>query len=87
MLSGPNFDLARRVAVASGIPALALRRRASLADLETAREIPELGGVIVGRAIYEGIFTVEEALAVCGPHPPAPSPGTGEGETHGESRR
>jgi phosphoribosylformimino-5-aminoimidazole carboxamide ribotide isomerase len=87
MLSGPNFDLARRVAMASGIPALLSGGVRSLADLETARAMPGIAGAIVGRAIYEGIFTVEEALAACGPHPPAPSPGTGEGETYRETRR
>lgn len=66
MLSGPNFELARRVAVASGLPALLSGGVRSLADLETARAIPEIAGAIVGRAIYEGIFTVEEALVACG---------------------
>ncbi len=66
MLSGPNLDLARRVATASGIPALLSGGVHSLHDLVTAREVPEIAGAIVGRAIYEGIFTVEEALAACG---------------------
>lgn len=64
MLSGPNFELARRVALASGIPALLSGGVGSLADLEAAREIPEISGAIVGRALYEGLFTLEEALAV-----------------------
>ncbi|MEA2564002.1 MAG: phosphoribosylformimino-5-aminoimidazole carboxamide ribotide isomerase [Acidobacteriota bacterium] len=65
MLSGPNFDLARRVAMASGIPALLSGGVRSLDDLRAAREIPEIAGAIVGRALYEGIFTIEEALDVC----------------------
>jgi phosphoribosylformimino-5-aminoimidazole carboxamide ribotide isomerase len=87
MLTGPNFELARRVATASGIPALLSGGVRSLADLEEASRMPEIAGAVVGRAIYEGVFTVEEALAVIGPHPPAPSPGPtnppspGEGET------
>lgn len=64
MLSGPNFDLARRIAMASGIPALLSGGVRSLADLEEARGIPEIGGAIVGRALFEGLFTLEEALAV-----------------------
>jgi phosphoribosylformimino-5-aminoimidazole carboxamide ribotide isomerase len=64
MLSGPNFELARRVSMASGLPALLSGGVRSLADLEAAREIPEIGGAIVGRALYEGLFTLEEALAV-----------------------
>jgi phosphoribosylformimino-5-aminoimidazole carboxamide ribotide isomerase len=65
MMTGPNFDLARRVGRATGIPALVSGGVHSLADLETARALPEVGGVIVGRALYEGAFTVEEALAIC----------------------
>ena len=64
-LSGPNFDLARRVAMASGIPALLSGGVRSLDDLRAAREIPEIAGAIVGRALYEGVFTIEEALDVC----------------------
>ncbi|HYN22618.1 MAG TPA: HisA/HisF-related TIM barrel protein, partial [Thermoanaerobaculia bacterium] len=64
MLSGPNFELARRVAMASGIPALLSGGVRSLADLVAAKEIPEIGGAVVGRALYEGLFTLEEALAV-----------------------
>jgi len=65
MLSGPNFDLARRVAMASGIPALLSGGVRSLDDLREAREIPEIAGAIVGRALYEGVFTIEEALDAC----------------------
>jgi phosphoribosylformimino-5-aminoimidazole carboxamide ribotide isomerase len=65
MMTGPNFDLARRVGRATGIPALVSGGVHSLGDLETARTFPEVGGVIVGRALYEGAFTVEEALAIC----------------------
>jgi phosphoribosylformimino-5-aminoimidazole carboxamide ribotide isomerase len=66
MMTGPNLDLARRVGRATGIPALVSGGVHALADLEAARTIPEVGGVIVGRALYEGVFTVEEALAACG---------------------
>jgi phosphoribosylformimino-5-aminoimidazole carboxamide ribotide isomerase len=65
MLSGPNFDLARRVALASGIPSLLSGGVRSLDDLRAAREVPEIAGAIVGRALYEGVFTIEEAIDVC----------------------
>lgn len=65
MMTGPNLDLARRVGRATGIPALVSGGVHSLADLEAARDLPEVGGIIVGRALYEGAFTVEEALAAC----------------------
>jgi phosphoribosylformimino-5-aminoimidazole carboxamide ribotide isomerase len=66
MMGGPNLELARRVGRATGIPALVSGGVHALADLEAARTVPEVGGVIVGRALYEGAFTVEEALAACG---------------------
>jgi cyclase len=65
MLSGPNLELARRVAIASGLPALLSGGVRSLADLVAARAIPEIAGAVVGRALYEGVFTVEQALAAC----------------------
>ena len=67
MMTGPNLELALRVARTSGLPALLSGGVHALADLETASQVPEIAGAIVGRALYEGAFTVEEALAVCGP--------------------
>ena len=66
MMTGPNLDLARRVGRATGIPALVSGGVHSLADLAAARRLPEVGGVVVGRALYEGAFTVEQALAASG---------------------
>jgi len=65
MMTGPNLDLALRVAVTSGIPALLSGGVHALSDLEEARKIPGIAGAVVGRALYEGAFTIEEALAVC----------------------
>jgi phosphoribosylformimino-5-aminoimidazole carboxamide ribotide isomerase len=65
MMTGPNLELARRVAATSGIPALLSGGVCSLSDLEAARQVPEIAGAIVGRALYEGAFTIEEALALC----------------------
>jgi cyclase len=65
MLGGPNLKLARRVAAASGIPALLSGGVHALADLAAARAVPEIAGAVVGRALYDRRFTVEEALAVC----------------------
>jgi len=66
MMTGPNLDLALRVARTSGLPALLSGGVHALSDLEAACRIPEIAGAVVGRALYEGAFTVEEALAVCG---------------------
>jgi phosphoribosylformimino-5-aminoimidazole carboxamide ribotide isomerase len=65
MMTGPNLGLALRVARTSGLPALLSGGVHALCDLEAARRLPEIAGAIVGRALYEGAFTLEEALAVC----------------------
>ena len=66
MLAGPDLaglsrsgELAPAAVVASG-------GVATLDDLQALVEIPGLSGVITGKAIYEGRFTVEEALATLG---------------------
>jgi len=66
-LAGPNVELARRVARLTGIPALVSGGVRSLDDLRAAANAPEIGGVIVGKALYEGAFTIDEAMAACGP--------------------
>lgn len=62
MMGGPNLALARRVARASGLPALLSGGVSSLKDLSAARGIPEIAGAIVGQALYSGAFTLEEAM-------------------------
>jgi len=64
-LEGPNLSLARHVGAASALPALLSGGVRSLTDLARAREAPEIGGAVVGKALYEGVFTLEAALAVC----------------------
>lgn len=64
-LAGPNFDLAREVAVASGLPAILSGGVRALADLEAAARVPEITATIVGKALYDGVFTLDEALAAC----------------------
>jgi phosphoribosylanthranilate isomerase len=67
-LEGPNLDLARRVAEASGLPALLSGGVSTLDDLRRAAAASRdgsLAGAVVGRALYEGRFTLEEALAAC----------------------
>jgi phosphoribosylformimino-5-aminoimidazole carboxamide ribotide isomerase len=64
-LEGPNYDLARGVAQASGLPALLSGGVRALADLETAVLFPEIQGVVVGKALYDGIFSLEAAVAAC----------------------
>lgn len=64
-LQGPNLALAGRVGEVAGIPALVSGGVRSLADLAAARRTPGVGGVVVGRALFEGTFDLELALAAC----------------------
>jgi len=63
MLSGPDLDGARAIA-ALGLDVIASGGVASLDDLRRVRAAG-LAGAIVGRALYEGRFTLAEGLA-CG---------------------
>lgn len=65
MLRGPNLDLLRRVCARTERPVIASGGVASLADLHAIADLVPLGveGVIVGKALYAGAFTLPEALA------------------------
>lgn len=63
-LGGPNLELARAVARACSAGGLLSGGIRSLADLERAREVPEIQGAIVGKALYDGAFSLADALAV-----------------------
>jgi cyclase len=65
MLSGPNLDLALRIAAATGLPALLSGGVRSLADLAAAAARPEIAGAVLGRALYERQIDLAAALALC----------------------
>ncbi|MEM8620240.1 MAG: 1-(5-phosphoribosyl)-5-[(5-phosphoribosylamino)methylideneamino] imidazole-4-carboxamide isomerase [Actinomycetota bacterium] len=62
MLSGPDVEGLRAAAEAAGAPVIASGGVATLADVEQLATIEGLGGVITGKALYEGRFTVAAAL-------------------------
>ncbi|HEX2904073.1 MAG TPA: bifunctional 1-(5-phosphoribosyl)-5-((5-phosphoribosylamino)methylideneamino)imidazole-4-carboxamide isomerase/phosphoribosylanthranilate isomerase PriA [Jatrophihabitans sp.] len=66
-LTGPNTELLRAVCAATDRPVVASGGVSSLADLRTLAELTGLGveGAIVGKALYAGAFTIEQALAAC----------------------
>ncbi len=66
MLEGPNIGATRALAESLSIPVIASGGVASLTDVEAARDLAEAGveGVIVGRALYAGQFTLPDAIAV-----------------------
>ena len=63
MLVGPDVDGLAAAAQATDVPVIASGGVASLADLARLANIAGLAGVITGKALYEGRFTVAEALA------------------------
>jgi imidazole glycerol-phosphate synthase subunit HisF len=77
MLCGPNLDLARRIAAATGLPALLSGGVRSLADLAAAAALPEIAGAVLGRALYEGRIDLAAALALCSRAPAAGAGGAG----------
>ena len=65
MLRGPNLALLRDVCAKTKAPVVASGGVSSLADLRSLASLVPLGveGVIVGKALYAGAFTLEDALA------------------------
>ncbi len=66
MLQGPNLDLLRTVCASTDRPVVASGGITELADLEALMGLVPDGveGAIVGTALYEGRFTLEDALAL-----------------------
>ena len=66
MLQGPNLDLLREVCVATDRPVVASGGITELADLEALQGLVGDGveGAIIGTALYEGRFTLGDALAL-----------------------
>jgi phosphoribosylanthranilate isomerase len=67
-MTGPNLDLLRDVCAATDRPVIASGGVSSLDDLRAiAALVPDgVEGAIVGKALYAGAFTLEEALAAVG---------------------
>jgi phosphoribosylformimino-5-aminoimidazole carboxamide ribotide isomerase len=71
MLRGPDLEQLAAVLAAVRTPVIASGGVSSLADLRALAELEvharRLEGVITGTAVYEGLFTIEEAVATCSP--------------------
>jgi 1-(5-phosphoribosyl)-5-[(5-phosphoribosylamino)methylideneamino] imidazole-4-carboxamide isomerase/N-(5'phosphoribosyl)anthranilate isomerase len=66
MMTGPNLQLLRDVCARTDTPIIASGGISTLDDIAAIRELVPLGveGAILGKALYEGAFTLREALAV-----------------------
>ncbi len=69
-LEGPDLEGLATVLEATSIPVIASGGVGALPDLEALATLEagdrRLAGAIVGKALYEGRFTVEEGIAACG---------------------
>ena len=65
-LQGPNLELLRQVCRATNRPVMASGGVSKLQDLKELRALTEIGveGAIVGKALYAGAFTLQEAIEV-----------------------
>ena len=61
---GPNVEATARLAEEGGLPVLASGGVATLDDLKKLAGYRGIAGAIVGRALYETVFTLEEAVAI-----------------------
>ena len=67
-LAGPNLELLKSVCAATSKPVVASGGISSLVDIQALCDLNSTGveGAIVGKALYAGAFTLQEALKVTG---------------------
>ena len=67
-LMGPNFELLKEVCAATSKPVVASGGISSITDIEGLAQLRSIGveGAIVGKALYAGAFTLQEALRASG---------------------
>ena len=68
MMKGPNLELLRQVCEVTSAPVVASGGVSTLEDIRALTTIVEHGveGAIIGTALYEGAFTLPQALDVAG---------------------
>jgi phosphoribosylformimino-5-aminoimidazole carboxamide ribotide isomerase len=66
MMTGVNLDATREIAESSGLKVTASGGVSSLDDIYALKDLETFGvdSVIIGKALYEGLFTLEDALDV-----------------------
>jgi phosphoribosylformimino-5-aminoimidazole carboxamide ribonucleotide (ProFAR) isomerase len=68
MLTGPNLEALRRIVRATAHPVIA---SGGIATLDDVKRLAALGpsrvmGALIGKALYEGRFSLNEAIAAAG---------------------
>lgn len=65
-LQGPNIELLKSVCAVTKAPIIASGGISSIADIKSLKELVNVGieGAIVGKALYAGAFSLEDALKV-----------------------
>lgn len=65
VLAGPNFEATKEMLESTDLSVIASGGVSSIADLRHLAELDHsrLDGVIIGKALYEGLIGIEEALA------------------------
>jgi phosphoribosylformimino-5-aminoimidazole carboxamide ribotide isomerase len=63
-LKGPNFDAIEDMASSINIPIIASGGISSLDDIRKIKDIEGIEGCIIGKALYEGKFSLEDALKI-----------------------
>lgn len=64
MLCGVNVDFTQDIAISSGIYTIASGGVKDINDIKACKENGNVGGVIVGKAFYEGTLDLEEAFKI-----------------------
>jgi phosphoribosylformimino-5-aminoimidazole carboxamide ribotide isomerase len=64
MAAGVNVEMTAALANAVRIPVIASGGVAGLADIEALVMRPEIAGVVIGRALYDGKIDPKAALAL-----------------------
>jgi phosphoribosylformimino-5-aminoimidazole carboxamide ribonucleotide (ProFAR) isomerase len=66
MLTGPDIDGLSAAALNAPMPVIASGGVGAVDDIVALAAIPNIAGVITGKAIYEGRFTLVDALRAVG---------------------
>lgn len=66
VLAGPDINGYRDLVARTSVPVIASGGVGSLEDLRALADTG-VAGVIVGKALYEGAFSIDEAVAACAP--------------------